>query len=80
VGSIFDDALNTASTPAFTLFDAALHYDSGHWRFALNGNHRANKKYVATCSSGCADSASIARKTSHPMADVASARAKFDIF
>jgi iron complex outermembrane receptor protein len=54
VGSTFDDALNTASTPAFTLFDAAIHYDSGHWRFALNGNNNANKKYVATFSSGYA--------------------------
>lgn len=53
VGSTFDDALNTVSTSAFTLFDAAIHYDSGPWRFALNGSNLANKKYLATCSSGC---------------------------
>lgn len=53
VGSTFDDALNTVSTRAFTLFDAAIHYDSGPWRFALNGSNLVNKKYVATCSSGC---------------------------
>jgi len=53
VGSTYDDAANTVRTPSFTLVDAAIHYERGPWRFALNVSNLANKKYVATCSSGC---------------------------
>ncbi|MGS1005769.1 TonB-dependent siderophore receptor [Achromobacter anxifer] len=49
VGSIYNDEANTWKTPSFTLFDAALQYDTGPWRFALNVQNLANKEYVSTC-------------------------------
>lgn len=32
--------------PAYTLLDAVLSYDHGHWRYALNANNLADKRYV----------------------------------
>lgn len=49
VGSTYNDAANTSKTPSFTLFDAALRYDTGPWRLALNVQNLANKEHVATC-------------------------------
>lgn len=49
VGSVYNDEANTWKTPSFTLFDAALQYDTGPWRFALNVQNLADKEYVATC-------------------------------
>lgn len=48
VGSTWNDATNTSSQPSFTLADAALHYDQGPWRFALNASNLLNKKYMAS--------------------------------
>ena len=48
VGRRYDDALNTRSTAAFTLVDAALRYDHGRWRYALNVANLFNKTYVAS--------------------------------
>lgn len=49
VGSTYNDAVNNSTTPSFTLLDAALHYDTGPWRVALNVRNLANKEHVATC-------------------------------
>lgn len=50
-------ALNTPLyvTPATTLFDAALHYDTPDWRFALNGSNIFDKRYAGRCNGpvGC---------------------------
>jgi iron complex outermembrane receptor protein len=34
------------SEPAYTLLDAVLSYDLGHWRYALNVNNLTDKRYV----------------------------------
>ncbi|ADP15923.1 TonB-dependent siderophore receptor family protein 8 [Achromobacter xylosoxidans A8] len=49
VGSTYRDEANASKTPSYTLFDAALQYETGPWRFALNVQNLANKEYVATC-------------------------------
>jgi len=49
VGSTYSDEANTSKMPSFTLFDAALQYETGPWRFALNVQNLANKEYVSTC-------------------------------
>jgi len=48
VGRRYDDALNTRSTDPFTLVDAALRYDHGRWRYALNVANLFDKTYVAS--------------------------------
>lgn len=48
VGSTWNDTTNTSSQPSFTLVDAALHYDQGPWRFALNASNLLNKRYVSS--------------------------------
>lgn len=48
VGKRFDDAANTRFTPAFTLVDAAIRYDQGAWRYALNVANLFNKTYAAS--------------------------------
>jgi iron complex outermembrane receptor protein len=35
--------------PSVTLLDLLLAYDTAHWRYALNINNAADKKYVSTC-------------------------------
>jgi iron complex outermembrane receptor protein len=46
-GSFTDGAAPTV--PSVTLYDAMLGYDSGPWRFALNGQNLADKIYFSTC-------------------------------
>jgi iron complex outermembrane receptor protein len=48
VGKRYDDAANTKSTPSFTLVDAAVRYEHGPWRFALNVANLFDKEYVAS--------------------------------
>ena len=36
-------------TPSLALVDALLAYDTASWRYALNVNNLADKKYVSTC-------------------------------
>ncbi len=55
VGSTYSDEANTSRTPSFTLFDAALQYETGPWRFALNVQNLANKEYVSTCYQAVSD-------------------------
>ncbi|WP_095011936.1 TonB-dependent siderophore receptor [Tsuneonella mangrovi] len=45
---------------AATLFDAAVHYDTPSWRFAVNASNLFDKTYVARCSgpAGCVYGAS----------------------
>lgn len=51
VGSSWADTLNTLSVPAYTLFDAAIHYERNGWRYAINAVNLGDKTYVASCSS-----------------------------
>lgn len=37
------------TTPSVTLFDAALSYETGPWRYALNINNLADKTYTVVC-------------------------------
>jgi iron complex outermembrane receptor protein len=41
------------NVPSFTLLDAALRYETGPWRFALNLKNLADKNYVADCTYAC---------------------------
>jgi iron complex outermembrane receptor protein len=41
------------NVPAFTLVDAALRYETGPWRFALNVKNLADKNYLADCTYAC---------------------------
>ncbi|HWU34340.1 MAG TPA: TonB-dependent siderophore receptor [Methylovorus sp.] len=51
IGKQAGDDLNTFYTPHYTVYDAALFYRTGAWRFALNARNLADKEYVASCSS-----------------------------
>lgn len=60
-GEAYGDAANTLLTPAYTLVDAALHYDLSNFdprlrgtKVALNVTNLFNKDYVATCQSASA--------------------------
>lgn len=46
VGNRWNDDANTSEQPSFTLVDAALHFDTGPWRFALNVTNLFDKQYV----------------------------------
>jgi iron complex outermembrane receptor protein len=50
-GGIYGDIYNDWYTDAFTLIDAALHYDRGPWRVQINGSNVTDKKYVSACNS-----------------------------
>lgn len=41
------------NVPAFTLLDAALRYETGPWRFALNVKNLADKNHLADCTYAC---------------------------
>lgn len=51
VGESYADTANTLVVPAYTLFDAAVHYEVGGWRAAINIANIADKTYVASCAS-----------------------------
>ena len=42
-----DDGANTPSEPAYTLVDAAIHYDTGPWRVALHVTNLFDKAYYS---------------------------------
>jgi iron complex outermembrane receptor protein len=46
-GRNYANAINTVQNAAVTVFDAVLHFSSGHWRYALNVNNIANKQYTS---------------------------------
>jgi len=51
IGDQAGDAQNSFDVPSYTLFDAALYYNTTSWRFALNARNLANKQYIAGCAS-----------------------------
>lgn len=51
VGEHYGDSANLWQTPSYTLFDAAVHYDFGAWRFQVNAQNLTDKDYVSTCDS-----------------------------
>lgn len=51
VGEHYGDIYNDWKTPSYTLLDAAVHYDSGNWRFQLNATNLTDKEYVSVCNS-----------------------------
>jgi iron complex outermembrane receptor protein len=51
VGSHYGDIHNEWQTPAYTLFDASVHYDVGGWRLQLNASNLFDKDYVSACNS-----------------------------
>lgn len=51
IGDQAGDAQNTFNVPSYTLFDAAIYYNTPSWRFALNARNLANKQYIAGCAS-----------------------------
>lgn len=48
IGSSWDGR-DVLKTPAFTLLDAMLGYESGAWKASLTVNNLADKAYVSTC-------------------------------
>lgn len=40
---------NSLNVPAYTLLDAAVHYETGPWRFAVNANNLTDKEYISGC-------------------------------
>ena len=48
VGSRYDDAANTASSPAYTVLDLAVRYEQGPWRYAVNVSNATNRHYAVT--------------------------------
>ncbi|MGH6865635.1 MAG: TonB-dependent receptor domain-containing protein [Methyloceanibacter sp.] len=55
IGETFGDSANTARmvVPAITLFDAAIDYEFGGWRFAINAQNLEDETYVASCWDTC---------------------------
>jgi len=51
VGDHYGDIYNDWKTPAYTLFDAAVHYDVGGWRLQLNASNLFDREYVSACNS-----------------------------
>ena len=47
-GTTWDGADNF-QTPAYTLFDAMLRYDTGPWALQVNATNLADKRHVTTC-------------------------------
>ena len=42
---------NSLTVPSYTVYDAALHYDTRHWRFSLNVDNLFDRRYVSGCQS-----------------------------
>ena len=63
-GRSFADDVNTLVVPAATVFDAALRYEAGPFRAALNVSNLFDKNYVAACpSAGTCYVANLRRAT-----------------
>jgi iron complex outermembrane recepter protein len=52
IGKRWNDEANTSSEGAYTLFDAAVHYDQGPWRVALNVTNLFDKRYYSGAAYG----------------------------
>jgi len=46
-GRNYANAVNTVKNAAVTVFDAVMHFSSGHWRYALSVNNIINKQYTS---------------------------------
>jgi iron complex outermembrane receptor protein len=46
-GRNYANTTNTVENAASTVFDAVLHFSSGHWRYALNVSNITNKQYTS---------------------------------
>ena len=42
---------NSLTVASYTLYDAALHYDTRHWRFSLNVDNLFDRRYISGCQS-----------------------------
>ncbi len=42
---------NSLTVSSYTLFDAGVHYDMRHWRFAVNATNLFNRHYISGCQS-----------------------------
>lgn len=51
IGKQAGNDINSFDVPDYTLLDAAIYYQQGPWRLALNGRNLADKKYIAGCTS-----------------------------
>jgi iron complex outermembrane receptor protein len=49
-GVSYADTANTLVVPAYVVGDAAIHYETKNWRFALNVTNIGDKIYVGSCS------------------------------
>ena len=48
-GSKAGDLPNTYTVPSYTVLDAAIYYQTGPWRFAVNGRNLSGKEYIVGC-------------------------------
>ncbi|WP_129141726.1 TonB-dependent siderophore receptor [Modicisalibacter coralii] len=39
--------------PSFTLYDAMVSYETGHWTYALNATNLTDENYIESCTYGC---------------------------
>ena len=53
-GISYADTANTLEVPSYVVGDAAIHYEMGAWRYALNVTNFTDKTYVGSCSSATA--------------------------
>ncbi len=51
VGGVYGDIYNLWHTGSYTLFDAAVHYDTGPWRMQVNASNVSDKNYITACNS-----------------------------
>jgi iron complex outermembrane receptor protein len=42
---------NSLYVPSYTVYDAAVHYETRNWRFAVNGQNIFNRRFVSGCQS-----------------------------
>ncbi|KWH29887.1 TonB-dependent siderophore receptor [Burkholderia stagnalis] len=42
---------NSLSVASYTLYDAAIHYDTRNWRFSVNATNLFNRHYISGCQS-----------------------------
>ncbi|WP_322060999.1 TonB-dependent siderophore receptor [Paraburkholderia sp. J63] len=49
--SVAGAADNSITVPSYTLYDAAVHYDTRDWRFAINATNLFDRRYVGGCQS-----------------------------
>lgn len=64
VGRSYADAANTVTVPSATVYDAAVHYDVGVFRAAVNVSNVFDKHFVAACpAAGTCYAANLRRAT-----------------